>query len=53
MNVTPSAMTSTVQFHFTVVQVITGPRAPQVWEAFGRPPLIGFSPPGVAMHISK
>jgi len=44
MNVTPSAMTSTVQFHFTVVQV---------WEAFGRPPLIGFSPPGVAMHISK
>ena len=52
MNVTPAAMTSTVQFHFTTVEV-SGSAAPQVWEAFARPPLIGLSPPGVAMHVSK
>ena len=44
LNVTPSAIVTTAQFHFTAMDV---------YEAFGPTALVALSPPGTAMHISK
>merc|ERR1719206_597109 len=44
MNITPDAITTTVQFHWA---------SALVFEEFNPVPLIGLSPPGNSMHASK
>jgi len=44
MNVTPDAITTTIQFHWA---------SALVFDTFAPVPLIGLSPPGNSMHVSK
>merc|ERR1719153_221947 len=44
MNITPDAITTTIQFHWA---------SALVFEEFNPVPLIGLSPPGNSMHASK
>ena len=63
MNVTPDAITTTVQFHWASALVGIPPyQGPikktnnvffQIFDTFAPVPLIGLSPPGNSMHMSK
>ena len=64
INVTPDAITTTVQFHWASALVgILPSQVPikqnmqciffQIFDTFAPVPLIGLSPPGNSMHMSK